>query len=158
MIIILNGTSSSGKSTIAKALTGVSSKPFLHIGIDLIYSIMPEAYINKGVFADEGFKLISDGSRVDVKFGRYGQKVRDCSASLAKVFFDKKLDVIVDEVFVEDRFLRDYAQILKKYANIFYWHSLRTPCFAAARIIARRQSNRFSRKPICHRAYTRTIL
>jgi chloramphenicol 3-O phosphotransferase len=42
MIIYLNGPSSSGKSTLAKALQEAFSEPFLHVGIDKIIGWMPE--------------------------------------------------------------------------------------------------------------------
>ena len=41
-IIYLNGPSSSGKTTLAKALQEAFEKPFLHVGIDKIIGWMPE--------------------------------------------------------------------------------------------------------------------
>jgi chloramphenicol 3-O-phosphotransferase len=41
-IIYLNGPSSSGKTTLAKALQHAFEKPFLHVGIDKIIGWMPE--------------------------------------------------------------------------------------------------------------------
>lgn len=41
-IIYLNGPSSSGKTTLAKALQQAFDTPFLHIGIDKIIGWMPE--------------------------------------------------------------------------------------------------------------------
>lgn len=41
-IIYLNGPSSSGKTTLAKALQHAFDDPFLHVGIDKIIGWMPE--------------------------------------------------------------------------------------------------------------------
>ena len=41
-IIYLNGPSSSGKTTLAKALQHAFEEPFLHVGIDKIIGWMPE--------------------------------------------------------------------------------------------------------------------
>ncbi|WP_425264034.1 phosphotransferase-like protein, partial [Vibrio parahaemolyticus] len=41
-VIILNGASSSGKSSIAKELQSILPRNYLHIGIDTFISMMPE--------------------------------------------------------------------------------------------------------------------
>jgi len=40
-IILLNGTASSGKTSLAKAIQQVFDEPYLHAGIDLIWSMFP---------------------------------------------------------------------------------------------------------------------
>lgn len=114
MIIILNGASSSGKSTIAEALNILSPKPFLHLGIDLLYKIMPASYINQGRLANKGFLLTNTDAGATVKFGAYGQQVRDCSAEMAKVFTDAGLNILIDEVLLGDRFLKAYVAHFKE--------------------------------------------
>lgn len=47
-IIYINGPSSSGKTTLAKALQQEFDQPFLHIGIDRVIGIMPEK-LNKWI-------------------------------------------------------------------------------------------------------------
>jgi chloramphenicol 3-O phosphotransferase len=114
MVIILNGTSSSGKSSIAKALKILSPEPFLHVGIDLLYAIMPPSYINSGAQAAQGFKIVTKADnpsqKVDVEFGAFGQQVRDCSPALAQIFMQANIHLIVDEVLIGDRFLRGYVE------------------------------------------------
>lgn len=44
-IILLNGTSSAGKTTLAKALQGIMDAPYLHAPIDSFKDMMPEAEI-----------------------------------------------------------------------------------------------------------------
>lgn len=45
-IVLLNGTSSAGKSTLAKALQDVAREPFLHVEMDSFLSMMPQRYAN----------------------------------------------------------------------------------------------------------------
>ena len=45
-IIFLNGTSSSGKSSIAKALQNLLETPFLHVSADDFLSMLPERFID----------------------------------------------------------------------------------------------------------------
>ena len=71
-IILLNGTSSAGKSTIAKQLQAVLPQPYLHTGIDHFLAAAPWARLF--VYADsttqtdaEGWFLpFRDGALIDV--------------------------------------------------------------------------------------------
>lgn len=123
MIILLNGTSSSGKTMIAKALNLISPEPFVHIGIDMIYSIMPLDFINAGTRSAEGFKIVRDETDkerpVKVDFGPFGQQVRNCSPQIAKLLSDAGLNLIIDEVLVGDQFLEGYVKTLKHNKTYF---------------------------------------
>jgi len=44
VIIILNGTTSSGKTTVAKALQKLSSSLFLHVSVDAFIDMFPDDY------------------------------------------------------------------------------------------------------------------
>lgn len=57
-VIILNGGSSSGKTTIAKCLQNSSKAPWLRFSIDDLIEAMPDAMLKK----DSGIKLGEDGS------------------------------------------------------------------------------------------------
>ena len=41
-VIILNGIGSVGKSSMAKALQAITSKPFLHVAMDAFLDMLPE--------------------------------------------------------------------------------------------------------------------
>jgi chloramphenicol 3-O phosphotransferase len=45
-IILLNGVGSAGKSSIAKALQAIASKPYLHVQMDAFLDMLPEVYQN----------------------------------------------------------------------------------------------------------------
>ncbi|KAB2329531.1 chloramphenicol phosphotransferase [Cytobacillus depressus] len=57
-VIILNGGSSSGKSTIAKCLQNLLPTPWLRFSIDDLIDAMPDAMLK----ADSGIKFGDDGS------------------------------------------------------------------------------------------------
>jgi len=43
-IIVLNGTSSSGKTTLVRAMQSAWPRPLLHIGLDHFINMLPFAY------------------------------------------------------------------------------------------------------------------
>ncbi len=43
-IVLLNGAGSAGKSSIAKALQGITSDPFLHVAMDTFLDMLPASY------------------------------------------------------------------------------------------------------------------
>ena len=79
MLIVLSGPSSSGKTSLARALQWLASKPFLHIEADRFWPVMPldhplardgdfQALVVLGVhkaivaLCEPGLDLIADGS------------------------------------------------------------------------------------------------
>jgi chloramphenicol 3-O phosphotransferase len=103
-IIILNGASSSGKSSLAKELQNQLSQPYLHIGIDTFITMMPDK-----CNALDGSKRISDGfywasTRQDeqplltIQRGAYGHRINQLYRSTVKHFADSGFNVIVDDV------------------------------------------------------------
>ncbi len=46
-IVILNGTSSSGKSSIVRALQGIFEEPYLEAGLDKFLWMLPKRYLNR---------------------------------------------------------------------------------------------------------------
>ena len=51
-IIILNGTSSAGKSTLAKALQAKLDTPYLHAGIDNYIFMLPKQSLNPPLWSE----------------------------------------------------------------------------------------------------------
>ena len=54
VVIILNGTSSSGKSTLAKSLQNILKPTFLHVSLDSFGEMFPEEFYDR----PDGFKII----------------------------------------------------------------------------------------------------
>jgi chloramphenicol 3-O phosphotransferase len=45
-VVLVNGVGSSGKSSIARALQGITSTPFLHVAMDAFLDMLPEALLD----------------------------------------------------------------------------------------------------------------
>jgi len=103
-VIVLNGASSSGKSSIAKELQVVLPENYLHIGIDSFISMMPERSNNLTVSdkPSEGFYWQTQFSGVRtvqrIQSGQYGAQVSKAYRSTVRHLIDSGLKVIVDDV------------------------------------------------------------
>jgi chloramphenicol 3-O phosphotransferase len=62
-VVLLHGTSSSGKSTVARAVQRLSDDPWVHLGIDTFWNAIDERWMEHGPHAAEGFLL--DRGRYD---------------------------------------------------------------------------------------------
>jgi chloramphenicol 3-O phosphotransferase len=62
-VILLHGTSSSGKTTIARAVQRRSDEPWLRLRIDVFWSAVHERWFEHGERAAEGF-LWTETSRI----------------------------------------------------------------------------------------------
>jgi chloramphenicol 3-O phosphotransferase len=104
-IIILNGPSSSGKTSIAKQVQQQSSAPYLLTGLDHFIYMMPEKMNDyKGTLKPhEGFgwkKREDEEGRAlhDLTPGAYGRRVYDLLFAQVRLFADAGHHVIVDHV------------------------------------------------------------
>lgn len=103
-IIYLNGPSSSGKTSLVKALQEKLSQPFLHVGIDKIIGMMP-AKLNDwtGGEAPEGFswKTASDDEGHVLRRIQLGPFAKKISSSLKDVTLTLAKEdhcIIIDDV------------------------------------------------------------
>lgn len=101
-VLILNGTSSAGKSSLANALQRACSEPFLHIKMDTFLEMMPPRYANHPEAFHFNSVAGSEPPEVEVRSGPYGNTVmrgmRACVSALAT----EGLNLIVDDVFWGD--------------------------------------------------------
>ncbi|HEY2810817.1 MAG TPA: AAA family ATPase [Rhabdochlamydiaceae bacterium] len=130
-IIYLNGPSSSGKTTLAKALQHVFEEPFLHVGIDKIIGWMPEK-INDwtGGEAPLGYswKKSQDeaGNPIqELQAGPYAQKIgamfREVVLALAKMGHH----IIVDDVSFGKNQVDEWKEVLKHFRVL--WVGVNAP-------------------------------
>lgn len=98
-IIILNGASSAGKTTVANAIREISPEPFWHISFDQFVAaeMLPERH-EAGPFA-----------WWEVTRPRVFDALHGCVAAIAEA----GNNVIVEHVFEFDRWIRDLAAILE---------------------------------------------
>jgi chloramphenicol 3-O phosphotransferase len=111
-IIILNGTSSAGKSTIAKALQNILDQPYLHIGIDSYIFAMPRRYLNLPLWSEIQEYIYTGDEITGIKFGNLGHALfaamHESVAGLARAGFG----VIVDHVLLDDALLQNCRETL----------------------------------------------
>jgi len=116
MIIFLNGCSSAGKSTIAKAIQHLSAKPWLLIGVDTFFQMMPSDYVGFGDKADQGFQFIPErdelGPLMRIQNGPLGEAIVKTMPKVIRGLAEDKFDLIVDEVVFGDEGMKRYAQTL----------------------------------------------
>jgi len=64
-IVLLNGISSAGKTSISKVLQQTMNEPFLHVSIDAFEDMLPDRYKEEGLFAWQALfpKLLTEFHR-----------------------------------------------------------------------------------------------
>ena len=112
-VILLNGVGSVGKSSTAKALQAIASKPFLHVAMDAFLDMLPE----KMLAHPDGllFEAAQDGGKpvIAIRTGptleRAMRGMRHAVAAMA----GQGNNLIIDEVIVEARVALEYRELLK---------------------------------------------
>ena len=101
-VILLNGTSSAGKSSLARALQVVTAEPFLHVPMDAFLEMMPPRYANH----PEAFHFVPlEGSappQVATSMGPYGARVMQGMRSAIAAMARDGLNLIIDTVMLDD--------------------------------------------------------
>ncbi|AWW74521.1 chloramphenicol phosphotransferase [Erythrobacter sp. KY5] len=108
-VIILNGVSSAGKSSLARAIQEKADRTFLHIEMDAFISFLPNGH----EFRSEWFEVqkISGGSSIlpHIVNGPRGEALLSVMRQFVYNAADKGLDVVVDEV-CHAREVREYRE------------------------------------------------
>jgi chloramphenicol 3-O phosphotransferase len=100
-IIILNGTSSSGKTSMVKALQALAPEPYLDAGLDRFLWMLPKRYLDRPLW-DDVLGLASEAGQT----GHLLVKgMHRAMASLSRA----GINVVADHVLVEPGWLRDCA-------------------------------------------------
>lgn len=111
-VIILNGTSSAGKSSLARALQQVAQRPLLHVQMDAFFGMQPARMDNHPdavVFhAVEG----AAPPEVAIETGPFGQRVLDGMRRSVAALAEAGLDLVVDDVWLGRDEQAAYAGLL----------------------------------------------
>jgi chloramphenicol 3-O phosphotransferase len=108
-VILLHGTSSSGKTTVARAVQQVSDEPWVRLGIDAFWNAVDERWMEHGPHAAEGFASMDDATIVPGPVGqRLAAGMRAAVAACARV----GNDMLVDDVFVDATWLGGWRREL----------------------------------------------
>ena len=111
MIVILNGTSSSGKTTLAKALQDTIDRPFLVVGIDTMVFALPRRYLNEQW--SEVFRYEYDGDRItDITPAAFGDQLAHGLHTAIAALAGAGIDLIVDHVVLAESWAADLRKAL----------------------------------------------
>lgn len=141
-IIFLNGVGSVGKTSIANALQDILDEPYLHIGVDHFFVMLPKKYLPGGSKATDGVDFITEESEVGpitrVHCGKVGKELfssmKKSMLGLAKDGFN----LIIDEVILGDEF-EEYKNLFKSY------NFISVGVFATLEVIEQRERERKDR-------------
>ena len=113
-IILLNGCSSAGKTTLAQAIQEASAQPIQCIALDHFRDGMPGKYRGMNSAAGEpgarGLNIIPRDGRTELRFGDVGLAVLRGMRRAVAAFATSGVDVVVDDLLLERAFLLDYLE------------------------------------------------
>ncbi len=119
---MLNGTSSSGKSTLMRALQARLDGAWLGVGIDTVVFALPKRYLDQPLWA-EVFRYVDAGPGADAPFlieaGELGERLVSGLHRMIASLADAGLSVIVDHVLLEPDWTLDLARGLAAHEVLF---------------------------------------
>jgi len=124
-IIYLNGPSSSGKTTLAKALQEALSEPYLHVGIDKMIGFMPAKINNwEGGPAPLGFSweasTDSTGHSIyNIHAGPFAKKVTRSLKDFACLLASQHYNLIIDDVAFGAIEVEEWKKVLEGYKVLY---------------------------------------
>ena len=125
-VILLNGTSSAGKTTIAKAIQTAAHEPYQIVALDQFRDGMPDRFrgLNSSVHTTgaEGLNVraeIRDGlTLTHIEFGQHGAQVLKGMRRSISACAKSGLNVIVDDMITERDFAIDYVEVLHEFPTL----------------------------------------
>lgn len=106
IIIILNGTSSSGKTSIVRALQNLLEEPFLEAGIDKFIWMLPHRYLDRPLWDD----VLGKANRA----GQTGHQLVLGMHRAVEALCLSGINVIMDHVLVENAWWQDCLDRFQK--------------------------------------------
>lgn len=108
-MILLNGSSSSGKTSIAKQLQAKAPEPFLHFSIDDTFPWLPPQWLESA----EGFRFVAlSNGEMPILTGPAGERVLSAWRRMIRAAVDAGLKAIVDDVFITETALSDWVEVM----------------------------------------------
>jgi chloramphenicol 3-O phosphotransferase len=115
-LIFLNGTTSSGKTSIARALQEQMTRPYCVTGIDDAFAMLPDRLHNN----PEGFFFDRDErGLVRLNFGRIGLACLKAHHHSVAAMVRSGIDLICDEVILTEELRRDWLEVLNGLNTVF---------------------------------------
>ena len=119
LVVILNGTTSAGKTSLARAIQEAALRPFLHVQMDDFLNMQP-GWLKDHV---DGFVFLPvEGvtpPEVSVETGPFGKRLMDGMRRSVAAMAEAGLDVIVDDVWMGDGEQQEYRRLLNNHQPVF---------------------------------------
>lgn len=118
-IIVLNGASCSGKSSIQKAFQEISEKPFLKMGIDSLFvACIPEKYIlgtvpHASTIMKSKISQDEHGPLFFLTVGKQGRKIITGMHNAIVDYARAGNNVIVDYIMYDKEWMKEFKAIVK---------------------------------------------
>ena len=118
-IIILNGTSSSGKSSILRALQEIMEKPYLDAGIDKFLWMLPKRYLNEPAYWQQVYRYEwPQPGQMVIQAAPLGHQLMDGMHQAIAALALAGNHVIADHVLAESAWVQQCATL---FANLPAW-------------------------------------
>ena len=101
-IILLNGTSSAGKSTLARAIQNAARQPMLRVQMDAFLEMLPPRYANHADAFQFSQTADQDVPEIEIVTGPYGAKLMRALRMSIAAIASEGLSAIVDTVLLEN--------------------------------------------------------
>ena len=111
MILVLNGTSSAGKTSLAKALQRRWNGPLLAVGIDTVVFALPGRWLNPPRW-HEVFVYTGEGDSLQITAGPLGDRLVAGLHRSVAALAGEGFDVVVDHVLLSPAWVADAAEAL----------------------------------------------
>ena len=126
-IVLLNGASSAGKTTLARELQRLWPGPLQHIALDQFRDGMASQYRGMNSQIGEpgarGLNVVPvqtpNGVVTELRFGDVGRRMLNAMHRAAAAFAASGVDVVLDDLLLEPVFLHDYLDALDGLAVTF---------------------------------------
>lgn len=113
-VIILNGISSAGKSSLAKTIQAVSQTDWLHVSLDQFIAMLPDGR----EMEPDWFVVAEDNSstprKVSITNGPRGAHLMRSMRDFVRLAAERELDVVVDDVGTSEE-MADYRDELSSH-------------------------------------------
>ncbi|MFC4427236.1 phosphotransferase-like protein [Deinococcus navajonensis] len=146
-LIVINGTSSTGKSTLCTALQALLGEPYMVLGYDVMWMTMPARYFpfqpqeREGVWYElnPGDPTVATG----IGFGVVGRQAMTGLHHAVAALLACGLNVIVDVLFFEAALYEEARRLWEPYRPL--WVALKPPLAVSERWEANREATRAGR-------------
>ena len=112
-IILLVGTSSAGKSTLARAIQDAASEHFLHQSLDGLFAGVAQRWGSGGDQRHDGFRYEVKGEITRVVYGPAGWRLLQGFHRAVAAYARAGSNVLVDDMLLDDACLSDWAAALE---------------------------------------------